>query len=78
MTKRAVTIRTIKGGRDYYARMAGIPEEAVISYRFMLAQDGKSVIIATESGRLGAWALSRFGGKLSPAGIRKFVKECMK
>lgn len=60
-------IKTIKAGHDYRAQ---IGEK---TYRFMLSADRETVTVYTPTANLGSWYMSRFGGALTPAGIREFV-----
>ena len=43
------------------------------SYRFCLRADGEMVQLYTPTANLGGYYVSRFGGALTPAGIREFV-----
>lgn len=67
------TIDTIKSGQDYRVRMADMPGIADQSYRFCLVRDGEMVAIYTPTANLGLYKIERFGGALSPAGIRAFI-----
>lgn len=60
-------IKTIKAGRDYRAQLADQ------TYRFMLSADREMVTVYTPTANLGSYYVSRFGGALTPAGIREFV-----
>jgi hypothetical protein len=68
VTKDEIKIRAAVGGKDYRVTL-----REHHGYRFMLAD--RHVMIYTSSSCLGGFSLDRFGGKLCPAGIRKFVTE---
>lgn len=67
-----VEVRTVKAGRDYYARATDAGDRLVANYRLMLDVEAGMVVIYTADDNLGGWRLERFGGSLSPATIRGF------
>jgi hypothetical protein len=66
--KDEIKIKARVGGEDYRVTL-----REHHSYRFILA--GENVMIYTSSSCLGGFSLNRFGGRLSPSGIRKFIIE---
>jgi hypothetical protein len=58
-------IKTVKKGQKYYATVNG----SRLSYR--LNAEGTAVLIYGKDTRYGGFYLNRFGGELSPAGIRQ-------
>lgn len=62
-----MNITTVKAGRDYRVQLDDH------TYRFMLSADQEMVTVYTRTANLGSYYVSRFGGALTPAGIREFV-----
>jgi len=58
-------IKCNKKGRDYYAT---VKDQRL---RYILDDSGDKVLVYTKDYAIGAFFLSRFGGCLSPEGIKK-------
>lgn len=63
---RTVTnIKTVKSGREYYATVNDT------RLHYILNDEQNAVLISSKECRYGGYLLERFGGELSPDGIRK-------
>lgn len=62
-------ITTVTGGRAYRADINGT------AYWFEIDQDNTGVFVRTRSRTLGGYNLDRFGERLCPATLRRFLRE---
>jgi hypothetical protein len=60
-------VTTVKSGKHYRAKIGGV------THTFL--RRGDYVQILSPTGELGLYHIDRFGGELSPTGIRKLIAQ---
>lgn len=64
-----VIVKTVKSGTEYRVKVNGK------SIHMIYDPENTAVWLSTKTANLGGYVISRFGGELTPASIRKFFTE---